>query len=231
MSSIWSNAAGMTVESPFATSGGAPKPGGTKATRMQSTQGQGNQTVPQPGLSPGVMGGVGQLKPMATPSATAGTPAAGTGGAITSNDFLTLLVTEMQNQDPTSQTDPNAYVNQLVQINSLEQLISMNQNLALVLGTVTSPVPTGHAIPAGNGQESSTTALGPVLSGGQVAQSGSQGTYGNLQGNAASGSRPAAHGNLSMPAATPAAHAVAHALDGRAHQATKGPRIRDIPVR
>ena len=29
-------------------------------------------------------------------------------GTISANDFLTLLVTEMQNQDPTADTDPNA---------------------------------------------------------------------------------------------------------------------------
>jgi flagellar basal-body rod modification protein FlgD len=49
---------------------------------------------------------------------------------ITANDFLQLLVTEMQNQDPTSTTDPNEYINQLVQVNSLEQLISINQDLS-----------------------------------------------------------------------------------------------------
>jgi flagellar basal-body rod modification protein FlgD len=48
---------------------------------------------------------------------------------ISANDFLTLLVTEMKNQDPTANTDPNEYINQLVQVNSLEQLISINQTL------------------------------------------------------------------------------------------------------
>ena len=48
---------------------------------------------------------------------------------ISANDFLTLLVTEMQNQDPTADTDPNEYINQLVQVNSLEQLIDINQTL------------------------------------------------------------------------------------------------------
>lgn len=59
----------------------------------------------------------------------------GTNGAtsnsatITANDFLQLLVTEMKNQDPTTQTDPNEYIDQLVQVNSLEQLIQINQDL------------------------------------------------------------------------------------------------------
>jgi len=47
---------------------------------------------------------------------------------VTANDFLTLLVTELKNQDPTANNDPNAYVNQLVQVNSLQQLIQINQN-------------------------------------------------------------------------------------------------------
>ena len=48
---------------------------------------------------------------------------------ITANDFLTLLVAEMKNQDPTADTDPNAYIDQLVQVNSLQQLIQINQDL------------------------------------------------------------------------------------------------------
>jgi flagellar basal-body rod modification protein FlgD len=47
---------------------------------------------------------------------------------ITANDFLTLLVTELKNQDPAANTDPNAYVNQLVQVNSLQQLIQIDTN-------------------------------------------------------------------------------------------------------
>src|SRR5580704_13661632 len=48
---------------------------------------------------------------------------------ITANDFLQLLVTELQNQDPTANTDPNEYVDQLVQVNSLQQQIQMNQTM------------------------------------------------------------------------------------------------------
>ena len=53
----------------------------------------------------------------------------GSSTSIAANDFLTLLVTEMKNQDPTATTDPNEYVNQLVQVNSLQQLISINETL------------------------------------------------------------------------------------------------------
>jgi flagellar basal-body rod modification protein FlgD len=60
---------------------------------------------------------------------------------ISANDFLTLLVTEMKNQDPTADTDPIEYINQLVQVNSLEQLISINQTL-----TADSVAPSAHKV-------------------------------------------------------------------------------------
>ena len=84
----------------------------------------------------------------ATSSAPTGTPTAGAGGAsttstgISSSDFLTLLVTEMKNQDPTQPTDPNAYIQQLVGVNSLQQLISINQDLSSV-GSGTGTTATG----------------------------------------------------------------------------------------
>lgn len=61
---------------------------------------------------------------------TGSTSSSATDGAtITASDFLTLLVTELKNQDPTQPTDPNAYIQQLVGVNSLQQLISINQDL------------------------------------------------------------------------------------------------------
>jgi len=63
---------------------------------------------------------------------TSGTSATGGSSQITSNDFLTLLVSELKNQDPTQPTDPNAYIQQLVGVNSLQQLIQINQGLAAV---------------------------------------------------------------------------------------------------
>jgi flagellar basal-body rod modification protein FlgD len=71
----------------------------------------------------------------ATGSSDASSSADSSSSTISANDFLTLLVTEMQNQDPTADTDPNEYINQLVQVNSLEQLIDINQNLSTALGS------------------------------------------------------------------------------------------------
>jgi flagellar basal-body rod modification protein FlgD len=74
----------------------------------------------------------GTVKPMATSSS--GGSAAADSSDITSSDFLTLLVSELQNQDPTQPADPNAYITQLVQVNSLQQLIQINQTGQLAGG-------------------------------------------------------------------------------------------------
>jgi flagellar basal-body rod modification protein FlgD len=68
----------------------------------------------------------------ATTAATNAT-AAGTrlGGDL--NTFLTLLTTQLQNQDPTNPLDTNQMTNQLVQFASVEQQIAMNQNLSSMI--------------------------------------------------------------------------------------------------
>jgi flagellar basal-body rod modification protein FlgD len=68
----------------------------------------------------------------AKPMAASASSAAADSSDITSSDFLTLLVSELQNQDPTQPADPNAYITQLVQVNSLQQLIQINGDLDFV---------------------------------------------------------------------------------------------------
>jgi flagellar basal-body rod modification protein FlgD len=111
-----------------------------------------------------------------------------------------LLVTEMKNQDPTAQTDPNAYVNQLVQVNSLEQLIEINQNLSTALvnpGSGTTDPTSGHAVPA-------TTLANPAGTASSEKEVASHPTV-----------TSAVSGNLSVPHEMPAAHRIAQALSGR----------------
>ena len=83
-----------------------------------------------------------------TKSDTSGSDSAGS-SSISANDFLTLLVTEMKNQDPTANTDPNEYINQLVQVNSLEQLISINQTLT----SDSAATPSGGSVKAVGSQQ------------------------------------------------------------------------------
>ncbi len=46
---------------------------------------------------------------------------------ISANQFMTLLVAEIHNQDPTQPMDPTTFMSQLVQLNELEQVMSINQ--------------------------------------------------------------------------------------------------------
>src|SRR5581483_5616912 len=45
------------------------------------------------------------------------------------DDFLKLLVTQLQNQDPTSPTDSSAFMSQLAQFSSLEQETNISQSV------------------------------------------------------------------------------------------------------
>ncbi len=71
-----------------------------------------------------------------TTSTSSSDTSSSTSTTITSNDFLTLLVAELKNQDPTQPTDPTTYIQQLVGVNSLQQLIEINQGLTTFEGAV-----------------------------------------------------------------------------------------------
>lgn len=186
--------------------------------------------------------------PMASSTAGAGAANAassadsssGDSATISANDFLTLLVTEMQNQDPTADTDPNEYINQLVQVNSLEQLIDINQNLTTAIGSSgststgsTGATPAGSATPSVTGASPAAATTARASKAGALAATSSPASTGPASSSKPGSSTGAAiskfaqsqnakraPGNLSVPAAAPAAHRVAHALDG--HSSASG---------
>lgn len=85
------------------------------------------------------------------------TGSSGSGGGTSSTDlqtmFLNLLVTELQNQDPTQPVDPTQMVGQMISLNQLDQLISINQILS---GLGAPPTSSGSAVPGqpGSGAQS-----------------------------------------------------------------------------
>ena len=242
MSSIWSSAASGAGASPFATTGMAPAPGGGRAAKFQSALQSMGKTQPanasksqsgvpaatQPGLSPSATsGGVKSMD-------SSGGAADASGSTISANDFLTLLVTEMQNQDPTAQTDPNEYINQLVQINSLEQLISINQNLATVLGAASTPAASASGSTVSGAGANAGIHAGGVGSAGQAPSVNMATARTGAAGSTHASHMPAA-GNLSLPKPSPASRTVAHALDGHSRPGQlrtgqTGHAIRDIPT-
>lgn len=83
---------------------------------------------------------------------------------VTANDFLQLLVSEMKNQDPTADTDPNEYINQLVQVNSLEQLVQINQDLTPSSSTPGTGSSSSDTAPGATGTNAAAPATSPVTS-------------------------------------------------------------------
>jgi flagellar basal-body rod modification protein FlgD len=77
-------------------------------------------------------------------SSTASTAAAATNDVATQqlsgnfNTFLTLLTTQLQNQDPTSPMDSNQFTQELVEFSQVEQQINTNSNLQTLINQGTS---------------------------------------------------------------------------------------------
>jgi flagellar basal-body rod modification protein FlgD len=76
----------------------------------------------------------------AVSAAAAGTSAAASTGSTALNslssnfgDFLNLLMTQLQNQDPTSPLDTNQFTTELVQFSSVEQQINTNTSLTQLI--------------------------------------------------------------------------------------------------
>jgi flagellar basal-body rod modification protein FlgD len=62
-----------------------------------------------------------------TSSTTSSTTSSSSSSDSISSTFLSLLSTELQNQDPTAPVDSTAMVGQMISLNQLDQLISINQ--------------------------------------------------------------------------------------------------------
>jgi flagellar basal-body rod modification protein FlgD len=50
------------------------------------------------------------------------------------NDFLNLLLTQLQNQDPTSPMDTNSFTTELVQFTGVQQQVATNSSLTALIG-------------------------------------------------------------------------------------------------
>jgi flagellar basal-body rod modification protein FlgD len=136
-----------------------------------------------------------------TTSGTGSTDSSSDSSTISANDFLTLLVTEMQNQDPTADTDPNEYINQLVQVNSLEQLIDINQNLSTALGDSTTSSGSSSTGQAAHSQASSSQTASSQAASSQAASAKTSAVSATTATNAAHSSPAAQHKAVALAAA------------------------------
>lgn len=76
------------------------------------------------------------------------------GIAPSEGTFLTLLVSQLKNQDPLNPTDSTQFVSELAQFSSLEQLMTINQNV----GSVTQHLTGSQATSTSGSTSSSSTA-------------------------------------------------------------------------
>jgi len=74
----------------------------------------------------------------ATGTGNSGSTTGSTSASSLESTFLSLLVTELQNQDPTQPVDPTQMVSEMISLNQLDQLININQTLSALTGTPSS---------------------------------------------------------------------------------------------
>jgi len=113
--------------------------------------------------------------PVATPAAStsaASSAATATTQSLNYNDFLSLLMAEMKNQDPTAPMDPSQMVSQLATVSEVGQAVQTNTNLASLL-TATSLAQAeqlvGQTITSSDGSTSGQVASVSVTSTGAIA--------------------------------------------------------------
>lgn len=90
----------------------------------------------------------------AATAAAAPTAAQAASNSLSGNfqTFLTMLMTQLQNQDPTSPLDTNQFTSQLVQFSSVEQQINTNSSLTQLIqltqasGVLQSTAMVGHQV-------------------------------------------------------------------------------------
>jgi flagellar basal-body rod modification protein FlgD len=58
----------------------------------------------------------------------------GTNSALGRDDFLSLLITQLQNQDPTEPMDDREFIAQMAQFSSLEQVTNMSEEFRRLSG-------------------------------------------------------------------------------------------------
>ena len=108
----------------------------------------------------------------AATSSASSAAAAATTQSLSYNDFLTLLMAEMKNQDPTQPMDPSQMVSQLATVSEVGQAVQTNTTLASLLTSTSlgqAEQLVGQTITSSDGSTSGQVASVSVTSSGAVA--------------------------------------------------------------
>jgi flagellar basal-body rod modification protein FlgD len=117
---------------------------------------------------------VGVGSPAPTAGTTPASGAASSSGADTSEspeatkqEFISLLVAQLQNQDPLNPSDGTQFLSQLTEINSFEQLLYIRQDLDTLSGDATATTGSTGSTGSGDAVPASTSAPASSVSGSQ----------------------------------------------------------------
>jgi flagellar basal-body rod modification protein FlgD len=112
----------------------------------------------------------------AATNAPTGVSSTQTAGAVTNalsyDDFITLLMTELKHQDPTQPMDPTQMVTQLATVSQVGQAVVTNQKLSSMLTSSAlsqAEAMVGHTVTSTDGQTSGVVAYVTVSSSGAFA--------------------------------------------------------------
>ena len=78
--------------------------------------------------------GITSSDPTATTATSAAAAATGTDALANTQTFMTLLVAQLKNQDPTQPQDGMQFVTQLAQFSNLEQSVAMRSDIDSIKG-------------------------------------------------------------------------------------------------
>ncbi|HZE42946.1 MAG TPA: flagellar hook capping FlgD N-terminal domain-containing protein [Steroidobacteraceae bacterium] len=95
--------------------------------------------VPPTGTGTGTngTGGTGSAGGAAGTGGTGSTPAT-TGTTLGGTDFLTLMLAQLKNQDPTSPVDSNTFLSQLAQLSEVQGITSLNTSFSSLSSSLSS---------------------------------------------------------------------------------------------
>jgi flagellar basal-body rod modification protein FlgD len=104
------------------------------------------------------------IPPSSTASSSASAAASST-PTVDYTEFLQLLVAELQNQDPTSPTDPTQYMSQLASFSTVEQQVQTNSTLDALLSAQASNI-IGKTVTSADGTTTGLVASVELSTGG-----------------------------------------------------------------
>jgi flagellar basal-body rod modification protein FlgD len=93
-------------------------------------------TTPPTGTGTGT-GGAGSTAPTGGATGTGSTPAA-SGVTLGGTDFLTLMLAQLKNQDPTSPVDSNTFLQQLASLSEVQGITSLNTSFNTLSSSLSS---------------------------------------------------------------------------------------------